>query len=333
MEFTNIPHLDKPVSRIGLGTWAIGGTLWGGSDEKESIETILQAMRRGINFIDTAPVYGAGESEKIIGKALKSYGKREEIILATKCGLNQETDKVFRDSRKQSLQKELEDSLKRLQVDYIDLYQIHWPDASTPIEETAETMRVMLEQGKIRAIGVSNYSVDQMNIFRKIAPLHSSQPPFNLFEREVENTIVTYCLKEHIAIIGYSALCRGLLSGKMTKKREFKGDDLRKSMDPKFKDPQFSEYLACVSALEKWVQEKYHRSLPALAVRWVLDKNIHVALWGARKPQQLQEIQEVLDWKLAPGDFTEIDKIIAEHVKHPVGPQFMAPPERDSASK
>lgn len=328
MEFTNIVGVDKKVSRIGLGTWAIGGSLWGGTDEKESIATILQALKKGINFIDTAPAYGKGASETIVGKAIKEFGNRDQVVVATKCGLNQETENVFRDSRKAFLKKELENSLKRLQVDYIDLYQIHWPDPKTPIQEAAEAMREMLDEGKIRAVGVSNYSPEQMDIFRKAVRLSSCQPPFNLYEQEIERDVLPYCLKEGIAVIGYSALCRGLLSGKMKKDREFKGDDLRKGMDPKFKEPQFAEYLACSDALKQWAQEKFQKSLPALAVRWVLDKNVNIALWGARKPEQLQEVGEVLGWKLQAKDFDEIAVILRENVKHPVGPQFMAPPER-----
>lgn len=327
MEYTSIPNINKKVSRIGLGTWAIGGGLWGGTDEEDSIKTILKAFEKGINLIDTAPAYGKGTSEKIVGKAIKEYGKREEIVIATKVGLNQETEGVFRDSRKNSIKKELEDSLKRLQVEYIDLYQIHWPDPSTPISETAETLNEMLNEGKIRAIGVSNYSLQQIEEFRKNAPLHADQSPFNLFEREAEN-IIKHCLKEEIAILGYGSLCRGLLSGKMSKDRVFKGDDLRKGMDPKFQEPHFSQYIACAEALKEWVKRKYKRPLLALAVRWVLDKNIHIALWGARHPDQLNDVETIFGWKLTAEDFQEIDQIVKTTVKDPIGPQFMSPPER-----
>ncbi|MBA3720852.1 MAG: aldo/keto reductase [Parachlamydiaceae bacterium] len=331
MEFTNIPNIKNKVSRIGLGTWVMGGSLWGGANEKDSIAAIHQAIEKGINFIDTAPAYGKGESEKVVGKALKQLGKRDQIILATKFGLNQETENVFRDSRKQSIKKEVEDSLRRLQVDYIDLFQVHWPDPTTPIQETAETLKELLQQGKIRAIGVSNYSVEEMKEFKKYAPLHTSQPPFNIFEQEAENTILAYCLKEEIATIGYSGLARGLLSGKMTKDRKFKDDDLRKGMDPKFQEPRFSQYVNAADALKAWVKNKYQRPLIALAVRWVLDKKVNVSLWGARNPEQLKDIDSVFGWKLNDQDFKEIDKIIGENVKDPIGPQFMAPPIRPNA--
>lgn len=329
MEYSIIPNIKGKISRIGLGTWAIGGGLWGGTNEKESILTIRRALDKGINLIDTAPAYGKGESEKLVGKAIKEHGKRDQVVLATKFGLNQETDNVFRDSRRKSILKEVEDSLQRLQVDYIDLYQVHWPDPTTPIKETAETLKELLQQGKIKAIGVSNFSVEQMKEFQKYAPISTSQPPFNLFEREAQETIVPFCKKSGIAVIGYSGLCRGLLSGKMTKDHEFKGDDLRKGMDPKFKEPQFSQYLQCAEELKKWVKNKYNKPLIALAIRWVLDSDVNFSLWGARKPEQLADVDSIFGWKLSAGDFKEIDDIIKRTVKNPVGNQFMAPPIRE----
>jgi aryl-alcohol dehydrogenase-like predicted oxidoreductase len=334
MEYTVIPNIKNKISRVGLGTWAMGGSLWGGTDEKAAIKTIHQALDEGVNFIDTAPAYGNGESEKIVGRAIKEYGNREQIIIGTKVGLNQETEnKVFRDSRSKSILKEVEDSLRRLQVEYIDLYQVHWPDPQTPISETAETLKKLLEQGKIRAIGVSNYSVEQMKEFRQTAPLSTSQFDFNIFERDYEKDVLPYCIKEKITTLGYSAICRGLLSGKMKKDREFKGDDLRKGMDPKFQEPHFSDYVNCADALKKWVKDKYMQPLIALAIRWVLDKGVNIALWGARSPDQLNDLEKVFGWKLTPEDIKEIDKIVAEHVKHPADTKFMAPPLREEAAK
>jgi aryl-alcohol dehydrogenase-like predicted oxidoreductase len=329
MEYTNIPHLKQKASRIGLGTWAIGGDLWGVSDEKESISTILTALEWGINLIDTAPAYGFGHSEKIVGKALKESGKRKEVLLATKFGLEwKDKTHVYRDARKATLIKEVESSLKRLQTDYIDLYQLHWPDPLTPFSETGEGLQKLLFDGKIRSIGVSNLSVEQLESFRKIAPLHALQSPFNLFEREIEDKQLAYCLKHKLAVLGYSSLCRGLLSGKMGKNKNIKGD-LRKSMDPKFTEPRFSQYVKCAKRLEKWAKEKYGKSLIALAERWVLDKKVPIALWGARKPEQLREVHSVFDWHLTDDDFEEIDQIIKETIFMPIGPEFMAPPVRE----
>lgn len=327
MEYTHIPPLSTKVSRIGLGTWSIGGALWGGTNENEAIDTLLSAFEKGINLVDTAPGYGNGVSEEIVGKAIKKYGNREKIVLATKCGLNLETKNVFRDSRKSFLQKEIENSLRRLQVDVIDIYQIHWPDPKTPLEETATFLKELLQQGKIKAIGVSNFSIEQMVEFQKYAPLHVLQAPFNIFENELADKTLPYCLKQGISILGYSSLCRGLLSGKMSKEREFKGDDLRKEMDPKFKEPQFSEYLKVANNLKVWAEQR-KRPLSALAVRWVLDSQLSSALWGARKPEQLNDMDAALGWNLSPEDFQEVDQIVKNGLKHPVGPEFMAPPVR-----
>jgi aryl-alcohol dehydrogenase-like predicted oxidoreductase len=325
MEFTSLPNIEQKVSRVGLGTWAMGGFMWGGTDEKNAIETIHRALDLGINLIDTAPVYGFGLSEEIVGKAMKLYGKREKIILATKVGLSWEGKKVYRDAKKGTLLKEFDASLKRLQVDYIDVYQVHWPDSATPISETAQTLNQLLKQGKIRAIGVSNFSVEQMEEFQQYAPLHLLQSPFNLFEREIEDKELAYCLQKGIAVLGYGALCRGLLTGKMSKTTQFEGDDLRK-VDPKFQEPRYTTYLRCVQKLEEWGQKNYKKPLLALAVRWSLDKGIDVALWGARYPRQLEGMDGVWGWKLTKTDLTEIDHILKETILSPVGPGFMAPP-------
>lgn len=332
MEYTTIPHLKGKVSRLGLGTWAIGGWMWGGTEEKESIDTILKAIDLGINLIDTARVYGFGRSEEIVGKAIKQSGKREKVYLSTKTGLSWKGEKVYRDARKEDIFKEVDESLKKLQTDYIDLYFIHWPDPLTPISETAEAAYSLLQKGKIRAIGVSNYSIKEMEEFKKTAPLHALQSPFNLFEREIENKELKFALKNKIATLGYGSLCRGLLSGKMEKKRKFEGDDLR-NQDPKYQEPRFSHYLKCTEDLKNWAKEKHNKSLPALAVRWSLDKGIDVALWGGRKPSQLEGIGDIWGWKLTDKDFKEIDKILYTHIKDPIGPEFMAPPNRNELFK
>ncbi|MGB9743756.1 MAG: aldo/keto reductase [Desulfurella sp.] len=325
MEFTYINNTIK-TSRIGLGTWAIGGWMWGGSDEKQSIETILEALNTGINLIDTAPVYGFGLSEEIVGKAVKLFGKRHEVVIATKVGLEWKDGKVFRNSSKDRIQKEIEDSLKRLQTDYIDIYQVHWPDETVNFQETAETLLNLYEEGKIRAIGVSNYSVEQMEIFRKYAPIHTSQPPFNLYEQSAKEKILPYCYENNIKTLLYGSLCRGLLSGRMTKDTQFSGDDLRK-IDPKFQPPRYEQYLKATQELDKFAKEKYNKSVIHLAIRWILDqKGADIALIGARKPSQLSYIKELFDFKVSLQDSHKIDLILNTFIKDPVGPEFMAPP-------
>jgi aryl-alcohol dehydrogenase-like predicted oxidoreductase len=227
--------------------------------------------------------------------------------------------------------REVEDSLRRLRTDYIDIYQVHWPDPLITIEETAEAMNTLFEQGKIRAIGVSNFSVVQMERFRRVAPLHVLQPPYNLFERGIEVDLLPYCLKNKIAMLGYGALCRGLLSGRMQADTVFDGDDLRRT-DPKFRQPRFAQYVTAVRKLDRLARQRFGKRVIHLAVRWMLDQGITTALWGARHPDQLRPVEEVVGWSLDASAKAEIDRILRETITDPVGPEFMAPPSRSVAA-
>jgi aryl-alcohol dehydrogenase-like predicted oxidoreductase len=331
MEFVDIPGTSIRASRIALGTWAIGGWMWGGSDETDAIRTIHSALDLGINLIDTAPVYGFGRSEEIVGKALAMGGRRKRAVIATKVGLDWKNGKPFRNARKARIVKEAEDSLRRLQTDVIDLYQVHWPDPSTPIAEVAEAMGALHRAGKIRAIGVSNFSPAQMDEFRKVAPLHTAQPPYNLFERAIDEEVLPYCRANNIAMLAYGSLCRGLLSGRMSASSRFSGDDLRKS-DPKFQPPRFEQYLAAVEKLDRFAKQRFGRRVIHLAARWVLDRNaLNIALWGARRADQLSPVSDVVGWTIDAAGMVEIDRILRETVQDPVGPEFMAPPDRAAA--
>jgi aryl-alcohol dehydrogenase-like predicted oxidoreductase len=327
MERAEIPGALLEVSRVALGTWAIGGWMWGGTDEAESIKTIRGAIEHGIDVIDTAPAYGFGRSEEIVGKALAEGRLRSQVLIATKAGLEWEGGRVFRNASRARILQEVEDSLRRLRTDYIDIYQVHWPDPLVTIEETAETMQMLFQQGTIRAIGVSNFSVQQMERFRRIAPLHVLQPPFNLFERGIESEILPYCRKNNIATFGYGALCRGLLSGRMRADSKFEGDDLRRT-DPKFQQPRFAQYLAAVERLDRLAQQRFGRRVIHTAIRWTLDQGITTALWGARNPAQLLPVDEVSGWQLDASAKADIDRILRETITDPIGPEFMAPPAR-----
>src|ERR1700686_2371677 len=332
MEEINPKGTPLKSSRIALGTWAIGGWMWGGSDERESIRTIHAALDQGINLIDTAPIYGYGRSEEIVGEAVRQRGRRESVILATKVGIDWTNGKIERNSARQRILKELEDSLRRLQTDYIDIYQVHWPDPLVPIEETATTLRKLYEQGKIRAIGVSNYSPEEMARFEAIAPLHTIQPPYNLFEREIERDVLPYALGHDVTTLTYGALCRGLLSGTMHADRQFSKDDMRKTSDPKYQQPHLAEYLDAASKLDAYAREHFGKRVIHLAVRWLLDQpGVGIALWGARRPEQLAPINEVSGWSLTESDFAAIEVILRESIRNPVGPEFMAPPARETA--
>jgi aryl-alcohol dehydrogenase-like predicted oxidoreductase len=325
MEKIEIGDSGLKASRIGLGTWAIGGWMWGGTDEARSIATIRTAIDRGVTLIDTAPVYGFGHSEEIVGKAIADGSLRDKVQIATKVGLAWNNNAVYRDSRSSRVRREVEDSLRRLRTDVIDLYQVHWPDLETPIAETARTLEDLQREGKIRTIGVSNFTPAQMNIFRAVAKLDAVQPPYNIFEREIDTDVLPYAKETGLTVLSYGALCRGLLSGRMTAETKFGGDDLRK-VDPKFQGERFRQYLAAVDQLKNLARERFGKSVLALAVRWVLDQGPTIALWGARNPQQLDPIGEIEGWHIDASAKAQIDEILKRFIAAPISPKFMAPP-------
>lgn len=326
MEYASISCISAPASRVGLGTWAMGGSQWGGADDDESVRTIHAALDLGITLIDTAPAYGFGHSEEVVGRALAERGGREQVVVATKVGLERRGDGVIRNSSRQQVIQELEVSLRRLRTDYVDLYQVHWPDFSTPYEETAQALLDLQRAGKIRAIGVSNYSIEAMERFQRVAPLASAQPPLNLFEREALEDIIPWCRTNGVATLTYGALCRGLLTGTMNENTRFEGDDLRKT-DPKFLPPRYAQYLQAVQRLAQFARERYDKGVLPFAVRWVLDQpGVTVALWGARHPGELEPLRDVIGWRLDDEALTYTDSVVNESVPEPVGPEFMAPP-------
>ncbi len=327
MEHTQINGVR--VSRVGLGTWAIGGTEWGQVDERESIATCRSIFDHGINCIDTAYIYGQGHAERIVGRAIQEHGRREDFYIATKGGLALQNGNAVADGRPAEIQREIDDNLRRLQIDYIDLYQLHWPDPLVPIAQTANAMREAYEAGKIRALGVSNCSARQMAEFSAVAQLHASQPPLNIFEREAQETVVPYCRKHDIAVLAWSALCRSLLTGKIRADQTFPANDIRSS-DPKFQPPRLAQYVAAVDALDRYAQAHYGKRVLHLALRWLLDQpGVTVALWGAKRPEQLAPAGEVFGWKLTPDDMQAIDRMVREHVKDPIGPEYLEPALRE----
>jgi aryl-alcohol dehydrogenase-like predicted oxidoreductase len=335
MEYVPMPAASLAASRIALGTWSIGGKDWGGTDEQEALRTIAAALDRGVNLIDTAPIYGWGRSEELIGRVLAQRGGRDRLILATKFGLRPGASPdgpPVRDGSRKSIQRELENSLRRLGTDYIDIYQVHWPDLTLPLEDTAAMLEELRRQGKIRAIGVSNFTVAEMERFRGGGPLHTSQPPFNLFEREPERDILPYAVKNGIATLAYSPLCRGLLAGRLTPDARFADDNVRHA-DPKFQQPRFGRYLKAVARLDRLAQERFGKRVIHLAQRWVLDqRGVSAALWGARRPEQLAPLEQVLGWKLDAETLAEIDRILAETGVETFGPKFLAPPTGQTAA-
>src|SRR6202140_3802806 len=302
IETVKCDNIPLPVSRIGLGTWAIGGWMWGGSNDAESIKTIQHAVVMGKNLIDTAPVYGFGHSEEGVGKARAEGGRRDKPGLATKGAWKLVDGKVYRNSTPQRIREEIEESLRRLRTDRVDLYQVHWPDPLVRIEETAETLLELQREGKILALGVSNFSPAQMDAWTRVAPLHSTQPPYNIFERQIENDVLPYALQQKLLVMSYGAICRGLLSGRMSLNRKFAGDDLRLK-DPKFQQPRFARYLKAADRLGQHAWQNHGKSLLAFAIRWILDRGeTMTALWGARNAGQLDAVEEAFGWKLSNDD-------------------------------
>ncbi len=317
------------IPPLGLGTWAIGGLHWGGTDETDSLNAIHAAIDHGITLIDTAPIYGFGLSEEIVGRALKESSKRKQVILATKCGLEWSTDhrQVRRNASPERIRTELDLSLQRLQTDVIDLYQIHWHDQNTPIAESLTTLEILKQSGKIRAYGVSNFSKAQLQECLELgtAQLASNQPPYNLFERAAEHDILPFCQNNELGVLAYGGLCRGLLSGKVGKSTEYPQGDLRRA-DPKFKADKRSQYLKAVTRFEKIAQRK-DCSVAQLAIAWVFQQpGVTCSLVGARNAEQAQHNAQALAIEFNETDFAEIDRALKIEIKTPVGPEFFAPP-------
>ena len=291
-----------PVSPITFGAWAIGGWMWGGSEKKDALRALHACLDHGITSIDTAPIYGFGQSEQIVGEAIK--GKRDQYEILTKAGMRWENSlgeyyfttkdnqgkqrEVYKYSGQESIIAECEDSLRRLGTDYIDLYQIHWPDLTTPIEEAMEAFQVLMDQGKIRAAGVSNYSLDQMKLADSVILLSSNQLPYSMVRREIEKDIVPWCIENDCGILAYSPLQRGLLTGKITPDYEFAPGDSRPDT-PHFKKENLVKTNHFLDEIRPLAEEK-GATLSQLVIAWTLQQpGISVALAGARNEAQVIE--------------------------------------------
>ena len=305
------------LTRIGLGTWAIGGAgwqyAWGSQDDRDSIAAIHEALDVGINWIDTAAVYGIGHSEEVVGRALE--GRRDKVIVATKCGRLATPGSAHIESRLSaaSVRAELEASLRRLRTDYIDLYQIHWPQPESELEEGWEEIAKAVSAGKVRYAGVSNFNAAQMRRIQKIHPIASLQPPYSMLRRDVEKEILSYCGDNGIGVICYSPMQMGLLTGAFTQARvrSLPADDLR-ARNAWFVEPALGVNLAFVEKLRP-IAERNGRSLGELAVAWVLRRSeVTAAIVGGRRPGQVREIAAAADWELSLDDASEIDRFIEE---------------------
>lgn len=310
MEKRPLGESGLAVSVIALGTWAMGGTVetWGHIDDRESIATIHQALDSGINLIDTAPIYGLGHSEEIIGNAIR--GRRNKVILATKCGLLFPTSKNElppRCLKPDSIIRECEASLRRLRTDTIDLYQLHWPDPDTPIRDSMNAMTRLVDQGKIRAIGLSNFSCEQIASAREFGPIASLQPPFSMLCRRATNDLLPFCNEHHMGVIPYSPLAKGLLTGKFSAESTF--TDIR-ARDPDFVGERYKRNLQIVDHL-KLIADTYEKTLTQLVINWTLSfPDITSPIIGAKKPSQVLENVGGVGWTLRDEDRKNIDRIL-----------------------
>jgi aryl-alcohol dehydrogenase-like predicted oxidoreductase len=275
------------------------------------VATVIAAIETGINWIDTAPIYGCGDSEKAVGKALKELGERP--IIATKCGLvwNKKREKI-NCLKPESIKAECEESLKRLGVDVIDLYQMHWPMPDEQVERAWEAMAELVEEGKVRFIGASNFSIGQLERIRRIYPVASLQPPYSMLRRGFEDELLGYCKKYNIGVVCYSPMQKGLLTGKVTAEwvANLAPDDHRRR-DPSFAEPRLSTNLELVERV-KLVADRHGRSIAELAIAWVLrSKEVTSAIVGARRPEQIKQTAGAGDWQLEDEDIAEIEKLLS----------------------
>ncbi len=322
MRYVKLGSTSIEVSVLGFGAWAIGGMWWGGTDEKESIDAIQASLDSGINFIDTAPAYGKGMSESLIRKAIK--GKRDKIVIATKCGMRWDLQKgmyflnystgepVYRYLGKESIQHEIEESLKRLDTDYIDLYQTHWQDPTTPIEETMGKLMELKEQGKIRAIGVSNITVDQLREYKRFGEINTDQERYSLLDLEVEKELLPWCRENQATMLAYSPQSKGLLTGKLSPERSFKGDDIRIG-DPRFKPDNIRRINELLDNFIKPVADKHKATIGQVAVAWLIQNPSVVVLAGARNGSQAVENAGAGDIILDELDNINIRKFLMEY--------------------
>jgi len=314
MKHRKLGSTDLNLSTIGLGTWAIGGGnwefAWGPQDDELSIFTIINAVEAGINWIDTAAAYGLGHSEKIIGKAIKELS--EKPLIATKCGLVWDKDRhIYSSLRRRSIRSEAEQSLKRLGVGRIDLYQIHWPMPEEHLEEAWGEIAKLVKEGKIRYAGVSNFSIKQIERIKNIHPVASLQPPYNMLRRGIESELLEYCAKNKIGVIAYSPMERGLLTGKFTREaiKALPEDDHRRAASP-FIEPELSANLDLIEGL-KPIAAKYKCTLAQLAVSWVLRRDeITSAIVGARHSKQAEENAKASEIRLTKDDIEVIEKLL-----------------------
>jgi aryl-alcohol dehydrogenase-like predicted oxidoreductase len=314
MRYTRLGATALDVSRVCFGTWQFGGD-WGGIEKEQAIGAVRHARELGINIFDTAQGYGWGESERLLGEALRDdiEHRRDEVVIATKGGIRADGEQRMRDSSEAWLRQGLEESLRNLGVDHIDLYQVHWPDEKVPIEETAGVLDLFVQEGKVRYAGVSNYSVEEMERFESRRRLDSLQPPYHLFRRDIERDVLPWCHEHDVGVLVYGPLAHGLLAGKYDEDTTFPDNDWRSGSEL-FQGDTFRHNVQTVRALGQ-IADELEISAAQLAIAWTLaNPAVHVAIVGARNPDQIEQSAPAADVELTEDDLNRIENIMAAAV-------------------
>jgi len=307
MQYRKIGRTDMEVSAVSLGTWVFGGEVWGEASDDESIRVVHEAVDKGINFIDTAPIYGDGRSEEVIGKALK--GVKGKALIATKCGLEKQGRAIRPNLSAKFIREEITNSLRRLGVETIDLYQCHWPDENTPLEETFGEMKKLREEGKIRYIGVSNFDRGLLEKATLIAPVVSNQMQYSLFERSIEKEMMPFCKENDISILSYGSLGGGILTGKYKKPPTFPKGDVRSFFYQYYREPFWTKAKDLVSILEE-IAAKHKVPTSDVAINWVLSRpEVATCITGCRTIEQLDQNVKAADWSLSEEELGQISQI------------------------
>jgi len=316
MQTRKLGWTDLNLTTVGFGSWALGGGGWkwgwGPQDDQVSVAAILRALELGVNWIDTAPVYGLGHSEETVGQALKKL--RRKPIIATKCSLVWDQDRtIINCLKKESVRAEVEASLRRLGVDVIDLYQIHWPNPDADIEEAWGTIADLVKEGKVRYAGVCNFSIAQLKRIQPIHPVASLQPPYSMLVRSVEDGLLDFCAANHIGVVVYSPMQKGLLTGKFQERARSMAEDDHRRQEPDFQEPRLTAHLQLVESLRP-IAAKHGNTVAHLAIAWVLRRpQVTSAIVGARHPAQVEETVAGGDWVLSAEDIRAIDALLSKH--------------------
>jgi aryl-alcohol dehydrogenase-like predicted oxidoreductase len=306
MKFRKLGNTDLEISAVTLGTWVFGGDCWGEPDDSQSVRVVEKAIDKGINFIDTAPIYGGGRSEEVIGRAIR--GKEGRVMIATKCGLEQKGSSIRPNLSAAFIREEIGNSLRRLGVERIDLYQCHWPDPNTSLEETFGELRKLVAEGKVRYIGVSNYDADLMKKVLRVAPIASDQVQYSIFDRKIEKDIMPLCGETGVSVLSYGSLGGGILTGKYKKPPALPKGDVKAFFYKYYREPFWTKARELVSALEE-VAGKRGAPVSHAAINWVLSHpEVAGCIVGCRTAEQLAQNIEAADWELSEEDLARIRK-------------------------